>query len=668
MRRAWRWAIILVLVVTAVAIASHSPAAAQTDLRISESSVYEVDAETGVIHVERGFFFDNGAIRSFRVPLDFSSENIAVRTGNSTVSLSVKGDEFFSYVDMPVSAVSSGRRAEAILTYDIIGNPNRSDAPARVNPALSAFEITVLGDPGRSNVEVVVPAPYRPEWAGTNSVSYFDRVDHVELVVSRINNPEEFVLAVAARDDRKLAVREFNIDGHFVRLHYWPGDEEWADFVEDNARLALPVLQERIGRPWPEVDTLDIIESPRPYLIGYGGWYAINLGEIEVGELLLTSTLIHELSHAWFNDSLFQERFITEGLADTFARQAAVSLLETDLPDDVRAAMEDTLEEPEEPDLSSNAARALLDWSRSAFGSFEAERYGYGTSFYLVNRLYEEIGEEAFADVLVAADLEYTAYPADDPTEEVFVPANWQRFFDLVERIGNSQEAEELFRTYVLRDEELALLDQRAAAIEEYERFADRAEPYPVPIHIRDALNAWAFDLALERMAEAEAAIADLQALDARAAASGFVLPVDLTPDFYAGDFDDIAPTLELYTAALDRVEEIEPLRNRPLSWLETVALGDGDTEYYFDLANARLEAGNPEGALEAADQAVAQYDGLRGAGMRTVGLWGVGALILLAVLVVLVRQALTLASKKGSPTSRLDAISNDDEPVDRVA
>ena len=157
--------------------------------------------------------------------------------------------------------------------------------------------------------------------------------------------------------------------------------------------------------------------------------------------------------------------------------------------------------------------------------------------------LYEEIGPEAFADILIAADLNYTAYAGPDPTEEVFVTENWQRFFDLVTRIGGSERADELFRTYAIKDEDAALLDARAEAIEVYERFVEDSLPYAAPITIRDAMNAWAFDAALERMDEAEAAIADLKALDARAAESDFVLPIDLTPAFYAGDFDEIEPS-----------------------------------------------------------------------------------------------------------------------------
>ncbi|NND13322.1 MAG: hypothetical protein HKO10_05105, partial [Acidimicrobiia bacterium] len=314
-------------------------------------------------------------------------------------------------------------------------------------------------------------------------------------------------------------------------------------------------------------------------------------------------------------------------------------------------------------------ARPLLDWSSSAFGSFDIERYGYQTSFYLVNELYEEIGPAAFAEMLVAADLDYTAYPASDPTETVFVAANWRRFFDLAERIGGSEQADDLFRSYVLREEDAALLDERSAAIEAYEAFVLRSRPYDVPINVRDALNAWAFDAALERIDEADAALSDLLALDARAAASDFDLPIDLTQEYYAGDFDRIAPTLEVYSRALDRLDEVAPLRERSLSWLETAGLGDTDINYYFDLATARINSGNPLGAIEAADQAVEQFSGLGAAGLRKIGLRAVIGAVLLALAGFAIRLGIALARRRSSPTLRLDALEGgDDESIDRVA
>ncbi|NNL48250.1 MAG: hypothetical protein HKO76_07780, partial [Acidimicrobiia bacterium] len=72
-----------------------SPSSAQTSApSISEDAVYEVDAETGVIQVERAFRVDRASgVGSIQVPVDASSENVTVQGGNRTVSLSVAGGE-----------------------------------------------------------------------------------------------------------------------------------------------------------------------------------------------------------------------------------------------------------------------------------------------------------------------------------------------------------------------------------------------------------------------------------------------------------------------------------------------------------------------------------------------------------------------------------------------
>ena len=111
-------------------------------------------------------------------------------------------------------------------------------------------------------------------------------------------------------------------------------------------------------------------------------------------------------------------------------------------------------------------------------------------------------------------------------------------------------------------------------------------------------------------------------------------------------------------------------MRERPLSWLEELGLGDDDTSHFFDLASARLDAGNPQGAIEAADQAVAQFDGLRNAGIRTVALLAGAGLVALMILVVLVKQAFRLLRRNSSPTSRLETFGSSEitDVDDRVA
>lgn len=52
---------------------------------------------------------------------------------------------------------------------------------------------------------------------------------------------------------------------------------------------------------------MEIIETSTPHLYGYGGWYPSGANVIEMGDALDLRFLLHELSHAWFNEGMSQE-------------------------------------------------------------------------------------------------------------------------------------------------------------------------------------------------------------------------------------------------------------------------------------------------------------------------------------------------------------------------
>ena len=57
-----------------------------------------------------------------------------------------------------------------------------------------------------------------------------------------------------------------------------------------------------------------MVETASPYLYGYAGWYMPFESVIEVGDELDQHVMLHELAHIWFNDDLFEGRWINEAL------------------------------------------------------------------------------------------------------------------------------------------------------------------------------------------------------------------------------------------------------------------------------------------------------------------------------------------------------------------
>ncbi len=99
----------------------------------------------------------------------------------------------------------------------------------------------------------------------------------------------------------------------------WPDDPEWVDFAEEQVSDGVPVLEELIGIDWPAKNTIDVVETASPYLYGYAGWYMPVESVIEVGDELDQHVMLHELAHLWFNDRLFEGRWINEAFADVLA-------------------------------------------------------------------------------------------------------------------------------------------------------------------------------------------------------------------------------------------------------------------------------------------------------------------------------------------------------------
>ncbi len=161
------------------------------------------------------------------------------------------------------------------------------------------------------------------------------------------------------------------------------------------------------------------------------------------------------------------------------------------------------------------------------------ETYGYAASLELASQIAERAGDEALRAVWSKAADRVGAYqppqvaghPAASPTvtEGVEGPPDWRGLLDLLEE-ETARTFTDLWRTWVVRPEEEALLDARAAARLSYERTLAVAGDWTLPRPIRDALRAWQFDAAEQLMADARTVIAQRDAVQAMASRDGLTL------------------------------------------------------------------------------------------------------------------------------------------------
>ena len=212
-----------------------------------------------------------------------------------------------------------GQTTHFRLTYDLPHLAPRSAGFTRINAAFATFAAFGYGDPGLTSFEIRVPDGFKVEFTGAELKK--DEVDGMQRLTSGpLDDPDNTFAVVAARHDDGLLTRPLELDSHKIVIRAWPDDPEWGTFVEQKLTNGIPAMESLVGLPWPHPDDeLSIVEAASPYIYGYAGWFLPETNSIEVGDDLDPRVILHELSHLWFNNRLFVERWISEAFAETYA-------------------------------------------------------------------------------------------------------------------------------------------------------------------------------------------------------------------------------------------------------------------------------------------------------------------------------------------------------------
>ena len=348
--------------IAAFVLLSSAPAAADDGLRIEGDTTYDVAPAQGrtlvsstivvtnettdhlVGNVLRRQYFDGltvgvpAAARNFNATS--SGANLSVTT--SPVSESIQRAE----ISFP--SLFAGQRRTIVLHYEIDGDAPRADGLSRANPAYVSFVALSIGDDTLASVHVNVPPGFDVETVGSRIDKSTSSDGTTTLTASGFPTASGWGVVVSARNDRALQSIDADAGARDVVVRAWPNDVEWQRFVVSGVGEGIPVLEDLIGQPWPIKSQLQITEATSSYLRGYAGWFSPLDNTIEVGEELDYETLLHELSHAWFNRGMFTDRWINEGFAEEYAAQ---SLKRLGKPADEVAL-----------DANSRFAVRLIDW------------------------------------------------------------------------------------------------------------------------------------------------------------------------------------------------------------------------------------------------------------------------------------------------------------------
>jgi len=524
---------------------------------------------------------------SFIVVTPVGAEDLTITSRGATLksTAEVLDSDFEIRTAVLPTELRSGESRTFTVTYTLPrGEIRDEEALFFSNPAFHAFPLWSFSDPGTGSILLRVPEGAEMSEFGSALRRTGLNDGYVEWAPLRFSDPENFFTFVTVTLENRLQKDSFTVLGQDIELQTWPGDDEWAAYAKDTIVEGLPALEEMIGLPIPDQSTLEVTESVTPYYYGYGGWYDQLETSIEVGNELDRTVMIHELSHAWFNDDLFTERWVSEGLAEEFTWH-----IENDLgwvPE----------EEPAVPDITRRNSGPLVEWGRSLSAGVDdedfrsRELYGYNASWYVVREMTEIIGMDAMRDLLAAADGDITAYPDENAMETTSVRDDWKRVLDLASSHATSEgeaKLDELFIDFVVSHHDIERLEERRQARIAYRDFAAQGVGWGVPHEIRSSMDRWQFDEATALMIEAgdvheryidvfsRATEADLELSDA----------AQISFERNAPDFALALNVLTQQDAAIDAVEKVRRTSTRALTTEERWGLRDISRAPYVDIA-----------------------------------------------------------------------------------
>src|SRR5207253_3150246 len=354
------------------------------------------------------------------------------------------------------------------------GSPNRE---VRIGSALATFPVWGFGssDVAGGPVTVVMPSGYHVEvqggpltasTAGSAAGSAGAQVFRSEPLA----RPLAFFAYVLA--DRQGAFRETPVKVTAggaplsVVVRAWQDDAAFGKRTTSLLKIALPRLGAAIGIPVPMeagragAQPLAIQEAVTRGSGGYAALFDPAQARIDAAYDASPGVVLHEAAHAWFNGALVADRWAAEGFASYYAARVAPSLrLRTSSP-----KLTGTLK----------AARIPLNaWTQGATRNRRTDAYAFVAARLLASQIAQRAGTHGLTAVWQAAA---AGAMADQPAGAGSQPdtdtppaageahgPDWRTLLDLLETRTDATY-DDLWRTWVVRPEDVPLLDARAQA------------------------------------------------------------------------------------------------------------------------------------------------------------------------------------------------------------
>ncbi len=537
-----------------------------------------------------------------------------------------------------------GSTAAFRLTFSLLDQKGAPGSLVRVGTSLVTIPVWAFATeytPG-SQVAVEFPPGYEVSVeSGSFAQTGTTDAGGTRLATGLLDNPLGFFAFVSAQAtptfiDTPLSVSVPNGNVELT-MRSWLDDPGWAGRVGKVLAGALLLLRTEIGLPWPHTGPVTVQESVSRAGGGHAGRYDPSGEVIEVAYWAANQAVIHEAVHGWLNGKVLADRWAVEGFASLYA-------------DRVMARLGAKVPAPSLTSEQQAVAFPLNAWPAEAGVDPAMESYGFTASAILASAIADRVGDDGLRRVWLAAVDGIGAYQPSGLTatssaapETVDGAPDWRGMLDLIAD-ASGQDLTDLWRKWVVRPGEAALLDARTAARSSYAKTVAVANGWMLPRPIRDALRAWRFDAAATLMADARAVLLKHAALEQQAAAAGITLPSTLRTLFETGSLHAASAEADRESAAITAIATAAAARTDEHDLLSRMGMIGEQPELDFAAAGQELSGGRIDASIDASSRAYRAWTGAWSEGRRRI-------VFLLAVLAAAVVLTPAIWTGLGRPT-----------------
>lgn len=447
--------------------------------------------------------------------LEKDAKNIKASSPGETIRISkVKtSGQYAQYRFRWAPVLYYGKTRKLQITYQIPSGAPRSTSWFRISPAYLDFCVIGTGlDGGETRVKVPVSYAMTVDAQENGRLNY--TIDGDTRTYSTGTHDDAYKFWGCLTGERAGEFESTKItapSGREIDIQAWPDDPGWATDVSTQIDAVLADLEDLIGQALPGDGPISVREVGAGTLGQYAGFFDPATGVARIGEDLEAKGLItHELSHAWFNDDLFQSRWLSEGYAE-WSRTS----IDTDACPS--------------PTYPGRGLPNIENWQFAGPRATDEELaiidYQYAAACALVRQVAARIGEDGMRIVLETLVNHRLAYrDGGSVLSATFAAASWQVWLDAVDELGLADEnapgdaatIADLLVPYGITNASATTLRTRAEARNAYHSLQALFGDWLVPPVILQSMAGWHFAVAMGAMTtatevfNASAAIADV--------------------------------------------------------------------------------------------------------------------------------------------------------------